>query len=314
MRYFYKVYGLAIESELSIDELIVLDKQERENIDVKISFETINPEIKEMINNGEIAMYEYNNMWFYINDTAIFHIVNGTHVYIDPCQEANYENIKIYILGAVLGMVLLQKNIIAIHGGGIFINNKGCVFTGDKGVGKSTLTTSLGKRGYKFISDDVCAIKTDDVNKYKICRGFAYHKLREDTMYNLGYDTLKATQFTSDEKIKKYIIPAFDEFVNYDVPFEYIFEICVDNVNKVQVEEVIGTKKLDSMISNIFKIDMLYYSGGIQPAYFKKCVEIVKNIKYYKITRPRHIFSVDEQIKLVEEILSKDDPIKARMA
>lgn len=314
MKYFYKVYGLAIESELLIDELIVLDTRERENIDVKISFKEVKPKIKEMINNGEIAMYEYDNMWFYIKDTAIFHIANGTNVCIEPCKEANYENIKIYILGAVLGMILLQKNIIALHGGGIFINNKGCIFTGKKGAGKSTITTSLGKRGYKFISDDVCAIRKDNMNLYKICRGFAYHKLREDTMTNLGYDILNSKKFTSDDKIKKYIVPALNEFVNYDVPFEYIFEICVNNVDEVQIEEIIGINKLDSMISNIFKIDMLYRAGGIQPSYFKKCVEIVKNIKYYKITRPRDIFSVDEQIKLVEEILLKDELIKARMA
>lgn len=304
MKHFYKVYGLAIESEMLIDELSILEEDKRSSIDVDISFREITPDIKSLIRRGEIADYKYDNMWFYIKNTAIFQIVNGKNVYIEPEGDINYRNIKNYILGSVLGMVMLQKNIVALHGGGIVINNQGCVFCGRKGAGKSTLSTSLVHRGYKFIADDVCAIKEGKINY-----GFPYHKLCEDTMTKLGYDTEEGLLFTSDDAIKKYIVPAYDEFVNCDVPFRYMFEICVGDDKEVSIEEVDGSEKLKRFIANIFKIEMLYSAGNMKPIYFKKCIETVKNIKFYKINRPRDIFSVDKQIKLVEDVILKNEEI-----
>ena len=301
MSYFYKVYGLSIESEMLIPELMILDIKERENIDVTIKFHNVKNKIKKSIDDGKIAEYNHTDMWFYIKNIAIYHIFNGDTVYIEPCKDTNYEIIKTYILGSVLGMVLLQRNIVAIHGGAVAIDGRGCIFTGGKGAGKSTITTSLRKQGYKFISDDVCSIADGVINK--ISPGFARHKLCEDTMMNLGYDISKFVSCTPDDKIKKYNVPLTDEFIDYEAPLEYIFEICVDDVDKVQIEEIIGESKLNSLIENIFKIEMIYYAGGITPTYFKKCVDIAKHVKYYKITRPRDIFSVEEQISLVEEIL-----------
>jgi hypothetical protein len=107
-------------------------------------------------------------------------------VIIEPYENADNQLIKVYILGSVLGMVLLQNDMVALHGGGIVIDDKGYVFTGDKGAGKSTITTALRQRGYKFVADDVCSIKQGETNK--IYPGFGYQKLCDDTMVKLGYN------------------------------------------------------------------------------------------------------------------------------
>lgn len=39
------------------------------------------------------------------------------------------------------------------------------------------------------------------------------------------------------------------------------------------------------------------------PEYFAKCLGFVKNIRYYKIFRPKGKFTVDEQIDLIENIV-----------
>ena len=63
---------------------------------------------------------------------------------------------KIYVMCSCLGFIMLQRNMVAIHGGGVIeMDNKAVIFTGDRGAGKSTLTTALRRKGYKFISDDV---------------------------------------------------------------------------------------------------------------------------------------------------------------
>ncbi|MEG2618868.1 MAG: hypothetical protein RR984_03875, partial [Bacilli bacterium] len=105
--------------------------------------------------------------------------------------------------------------------------------------------------------------------------------------------------------VNKYIVPAFDEFTKEDVPLEAIFELKVGDVDDVKIEEITGADKINNIIKNIFRIEMLYYSDGISPIYFKKCIEIAKNTKFYKISRPRNVFSVDRQIEIIEDLILK---------
>ena len=291
MKYYYRLYGLNIESTIEIPEFELIDDISNINIDVNLNYGTVNREIKDLIKNKHFSSFKKNNMWFYVKEVGIFHIFNGNTVLIEPCENADLNMVKIYIMGSVLGMVLIQKNIVAIHGGGIVIDGKGCIFTGNKGAGKSTISTALRKKGYKFISDDVCAINCNEINT--MYHGFGYQKLCEDVMATLGYDTKKYETFRGD----------LNEFIKEEVPLNIIFELDIEDIDKVKVKEIVGTDKIKYMISNIFRVEMLHYSGGIEPSYFKKCAKIAKNIRYYKITRPKDIFCVDDQIKLVEDII-----------
>lgn len=300
MIYFYKVYGLNVESELLVPELSPLDKSEQNNIDVKISFGSMPRDIKELINRGIKANYQKQRMWFHIKDIASYCISNGNEITIELCEITDPQIVKVYILGSVLGMVLLQRDIVAIHGGSIVINGKGCIFTGDKGAGKSTLTTALRKKGYDFVSDDVASIKIDKTNM--IYPGFGYQKLCEDAMIKLGYNPSEFEPFRSDMNIK-YIVPALDSFVDSEVQLEALFELEVGDVERVGLVEIKGNEKLQKLMKNIFRVEIIPYVGGMTSIYLKKCIDIAKSIKCYKIIRPKDMFTVDEQVKLVEELV-----------
>ncbi|MEG1312625.1 MAG: hypothetical protein RSD47_11570, partial [Romboutsia sp.] len=95
-----------------------------------------------------------------------------------------------------------------------------------------------------------------------------------------------------------------------DVPLEAVFELKVGDVDEVEIEEIIGAKKLKKIMKNIFRVEMIHYSGGAEPVYFKKCIDLAQNIQFYKITRPRDLFSVDQQIELIEEQVCNNNEVK----
>ena len=303
MKYYYRGYGVNIESKIEVPEFEVIDSNS--DIDVKLSFGVVNEEIIELITQGYRAKYEKQDMWFYIEDVAIFHIYNGDTVTIEPMGDKNNKMIKLYIMGSVMGMILLQRNMVAIHGGGIVIDGKGCIFTGQKGAGKSTITTALRKKGYKFIADDVCSINIGERNT--IHHGFGYQKLCEDAMEKLGYNLDEFEPFRGDLNVNKYIVPAFDEFTKEEVELEAIFELAVGDVDEVKIEEILGANKIKKLIENVFRIEVLAYTEGMEPKYFKQCLDIAKSTKMYRITRPKGIFSVEDQISLVRELLLLDE-------
>ncbi|MGL6108445.1 hypothetical protein [Romboutsia sp.] len=307
MNYFYKVYGLNIKSEIEIPELCRLEVIEDDNIHVSINFNRMSEDIKKLIKDGIEADYKKQRSWFNIDNLATYYIENGNKVIIEPCTKIDEQLLKVYILGSVLGIVLLQRNTVAIHGGALQINKLGCVITGDKGAGKSTLTTALRKKGYGFVADDVAAIYHDKTNM--INPGFPYQKLCEDTMDKLGYDKSKYTPHRGDMNIK-YIVPALGSFIDKPIPLNTVIELEQGDVSKVEMCEIKGTEKLSNLIKNIFRIEVIMYSGGMEPAYLKKCLQIAQNIKYYKITRPENQFTVNEQIEIIENLLFENTSLK----
>lgn len=180
----------------------------------------------------------------------------------------------------------------------IEIDNKAVIFTRDRGVGKSTLTTALREKGYKFISDNVAGIKIDKVPY--VMPGFPYQKLCESAMDKFGYDKEKNTSFMSDKEVK-YVVPALDEFVYEGRELVSIVKLTVVDVEEVTIEELRGSEKLNNIIENIYRGEYIKHLGKMDPIYFKQCVDIAKNINFYVVTRPKDKFTVDEQIELIED-------------
>lgn len=295
----YKVYGLDIKSEIEVNEFEKLEHYFKEEL-ITISYSIMGEEIKKSILEGKTIQLEQNKIWFHIDKVATYRITNGNKIEVEVCENADMQLMKIYIMCSCLGFIMLQREMVAIHGGVIEIDDKAVIFTGDRGAGKSTLTTAIREKGYKFISDDVAAIKFDD-GPY-VMAGFPYQKLCKSAMDNFGYDKEKYTSFSSDKEVK-YIVPAKEAFIDEERELGAIVKLTVGDVEEVTIEEIRGSEKLNNIIENIYRGEYIKHLGGMKPKYFKKCLEIAKNIKFYVITRPKDKFTVDEQIELIEREL-----------
>ena len=293
----YKVYGLNIKSEIKIDEFENLNAIPEDEI-VTISYSVMDDEIKKSVSEGKKIQLQKEKIWFHIDNIATYCITNGNKVEVEVFENANMQLMKIYIMCSCLGFIMLQRDMVAIHGGVIEMDNNAVIFTGDRGAGKSTLTTALREKGYKFISDDVAGIMFDKVPY--VMPGFPYQKLCESAMDKFGYDKEKNTSFMSDKEVK-YIVPAKEEFIYEPRKLTTIIKLTVGDVEEVTIEELKGSEKINNIIQNIYRGEYIKYLGGMNPKYFKKCLDIAKNIDFYVVTRPKDQFTVDKQIELIED-------------
>ena len=292
----YCVYGLNIKSEIEIDEFEKISNIFNDDL-VVIKYSKMDQEIKKSIlEDRKIQLYQ-NKIWFHIDNIATYCITNGNKIEVELCDNADMKLMKIYVMCSCLGFIMLQRKMVAIHGGVIEMDNKAVIFTGDRGAGKSTLTTALREKGYKFISDDVASTKIEKVPY--VMPGFPYQKLCESAMDNFEYDKEKYTSFMNDKEVK-YIIPAKDEFIYEPKQLSAIVKLTVGDVEEVIIEELRGSEKLNNIIENIYRGEYIKYLGGMNPKYFKQCIDIAKNIRFFKITRPLEKFTVDDQIDLIE--------------
>jgi len=80
----------------------------------------------------------------------------------DPLTHADA---VVYLLGPVLGFVMRLRGIVPLHASAVVVGNRGVLFLGDAGAGKSTTAAAFATLGYPVLSDDVVRIedRKDDV-------------------------------------------------------------------------------------------------------------------------------------------------------
>lgn len=97
-----------------------------------------------------------------VPNVARFLLNNGDQIVFAPESEAGAEEVPIFILGTVFGILLHQREQIVLHASAVEVDGKAIVFCGSSGAGKSTLAAALVQRGYRLITDDVSAITLSD--------------------------------------------------------------------------------------------------------------------------------------------------------
>ncbi|MGL5243605.1 MAG: hypothetical protein ACRC7R_00300, partial [Sarcina sp.] len=107
-----------------------------------------------------------------------------------------------------------------------------------------------------------------------------------------------------DEGRDKFVIPVRESFLTSSKRLGAICEITEGDVESVQVNEITGNEKLRLLIKNIYRIEFVRASG-LYPEYFKKCINIAKNIVLFKVIRPKNQFTVKEQIESIEKAMDE---------
>lgn len=82
----------------------------------------------------------------------------GEKIAFSPASFADERFLRMFLLGPAMAMLLHQRGCLVLHASAVAIDGKAIVFVGEKGRGKSTLTTALYECGYEFLTDDVAAL------------------------------------------------------------------------------------------------------------------------------------------------------------
>lgn len=299
-KYRYSVYGLNVESDILLPELTEADMNNFTHIDCVISYGKMPDEIKQEITEGKQYGFQKEKMWFSIPGNIYFLISNGNSIIIEPQLNSNIQEIKAFLLGSAFGMLFLQRNTVAIHGSTVQTKNCSIILTGNRGMGKSTLTAALISKGYSFMADDISVTSRNHDNVLVVNPAYPQQKLCKDVMEKMGFSIDDFNLI--DEEREKYAVSMKHQFIKHAFPIGAIIELCAEDNKGVEIEELTGTEKLKMLMRNIFRIEVTNYCG-IKPEYFKKCIEIVKDISFFRLNRLTNRFSLEEEINLLEKNL-----------
>ncbi|MBP5250620.1 MAG: hypothetical protein J6Z46_11540, partial [Lachnospiraceae bacterium] len=153
-KFLYKLYGMNLESDLELPQLVKLpSEEENKGIDVVIRKGCFPEELK-----------REKSCWSEIkkpvallsNDTCYLYIENGKGITYELKENSkNPQYLGSYILGWGMTILLWQLGELAIHCSCVANENGAVIISGNSGSGKSTVTEFFLDNGYHLMADDI---------------------------------------------------------------------------------------------------------------------------------------------------------------
>ena len=82
----------------------------------------------------------------------------GTEVWARWSDPLTLEDTATYLLGPVMGFVMLLRGIVCLHASAVAIGNEAIALVGPAGSGKSTTAAAFANRGYGILAEDVVTL------------------------------------------------------------------------------------------------------------------------------------------------------------
>ncbi len=174
-----------LSDHLPLPELNNTNNIINKNIDISVINESPDlwPQINKSIADTSFLKMSENDLRLEVDNIGKFRAINGNRIsWYKNNSKAGEKDVRNFLLGSMFGAILIQRNLLVMHGNALEKNGKTIVCLGSSGSGKSTLAYALIQNGWKFISDDVVAI---DNNGY-VLKGIPRLKLWEDSLEAFG--------------------------------------------------------------------------------------------------------------------------------
>ena len=298
MNKIYHIFGLNIQSSIPLPARPIADMSLKPVPDVVIEYGNTpdalpNPRIKD--EDYQTAPGEF---LLQVESVASYYVRDGRRIIIAPEPGAEEERILIFLMGSAIGALLHQRNILVLHAGAIAVNDQSVIFTGDSGIGKSTLAAGFHKRGYPFLADDVCAIAMVN-GKPAVIPGFPRLKLWADVLKKLDKykDQLKSIRW--ERGLKKYFLPV-EPIHETPILLKSVFVLGTNNADKMEITALKGAKKIDQIIKNTYRLSFLNGLGG-KKDHFLQCAAVAAKTAVYLAIRPDKRFLLTELMDMLEE-------------
>jgi hypothetical protein len=155
----YELHGLILASTLELPELVGHAVDSDSTPDVTIEVGDVPIAISNATLSGEGFLVGKKEILMPIDGVGRYLVQRGRHILIHPLAGARDESVRLYLYGAAMSAVLLQRGLMPLHASAVVIAGCGVAFVGASGQGKSTLAASLTARGCAFLSDDKITLR-----------------------------------------------------------------------------------------------------------------------------------------------------------
>ena len=243
-RHAYRAYGLSIHSDIQCPELAPHpDPAQIPDVNIRVlahgSCE---------FNALENGRYQVQPGRFRLDvpGVARYCVQEGKRILVETCADTSADRVRLFLLGSTMGALLYQRGLFPLHGSAVETPRGAMIFVGAQGAGKSTLTAQFHAKGYRLLSDDVCAI-AQTPSGLRIVPAVSQFRLCSDAYERLGKKA--GARFDVD----KYVVPMGEGYCPEPAPLRMIHILSSDDVECPRFEILCGLSRLQYLLQNLYR-------------------------------------------------------------
>ncbi|MEH6943979.1 HPr kinase/phosphorylase [Bacillus sp. JJ722] len=300
----YRAFGLNIYSDIPLPEAFRIDTF-KEIVDLEIEIKDLSKlwEKQVLLPNQAYSVKDHMVM-FQVPGTAIFKIKDGNRIIVSPISNSVEDEIRLYLLGTCMGIILLQRKILPLHGSAVDINGKAYAFIGDSGVGKSTLAAAFLQEGFQLVSDDVIPVRLSNDNIPIIIPSYPQQKLWQESLTAFGIDSKQYRPLF--EREKKFAIPVTSSFSNEPLPIVALFELVKTEQGEITLHKVNQLEQFRTLLSHTYR-NFLVPRLGLSEWHFIESAKILTKIHMYQMQRPNTGFTVKKLASQILDVIKMEE-------
>lgn len=302
----YTAFGLKILSELQLPELVPISRDDYNEPDIKFKKADLSTIWSELAEPNSFYYIKENLCMIKVTGLAIYMIEEGKIISYSPIEGSNDNQIRLYLLGTCLGVALMQRKVLPIHGSCIAINGKAYAFVGDSGAGKSTLASAFVNRGFKLLTDDVIALRLTKDNIPFVIPSYPQQKLWQESLDQFGIESNQYKPIFN--RVTKFAIPVTDQFFDKPMPLAGIFVLSKVDQNDIEIIPVKKLERFPILYYNTYRNFMISRSGLLD-WHFAFSANLVNRIDFHRIIRPSLRFTANKLVDNILNLINNDDKL-----
>ena len=296
----YLAYGLVFQSDINLKPLTPVSDDIPHQVVIRC---TDVPEsgLKVAAVRRGLAQIGDNEVWVNIPDIARMQISDGKEIRVQPCDNADEQSIRLYVMGSAIGAILHQRGFLVLHANAIKVGEGAVLFAGISGAGKSTTAAVFHQQGYPVISDDVVAVDAAG----NVVGGFPQIKLWEDTLESLEIPREPLSRIRLE--IKKYSFPLPQNVEQSLLPIRAIYTLASANENQPdQFDFTVleGIAKFNHLKAHTYRRHFME-GMGLRPRHLRLCSALAGKVHMARLIRPTAHFNAPQLVERVFEDLSE---------
>ena len=255
----YKVCGLNVLSEVHIPVFQANDVSNSHNIKITLGNNLTNKDFKD-----SDTIFSDNSIYYKSKPGLVFKILSNSDIIIYKSKEIDKDKVWEILIGVPFGYALRKKGFMVMHGSSVVIDSQAVCIVGSSGLGKSTLAISLVKKGFNFLTEDLCIIKNNIIHFYsswiKIDKNLK-SKIKTDLSehINLSFDSrgrelikIRKKDFSDNVSPKAIYFPVIGNVKNIEKMKDHeIFKFLFANSYRLENDKESDLKMIAGMIKTV---------------------------------------------------------------
>lgn len=279
----YAAFGLIIRSAIVLPELLAAEPGPA---DVAIRRARISRPRPTGASFAVCAGHEAFLGW---DDVGAFLVRGGHSIEFDPLPSADEPLVRLFLLGAALGVLLHQRGLLVLHASAVAVGGGAVAFVGESGYGKSTTAAALHARGHDLITDDLLALDGGGM----ALPAFPRLKLSQDA-FALDSQLHSAPLHPEDIRLDCRLTSGY---ARHPARLSRIYVLAEGS--RVLAEPLSPRDAFVELLGNSYAPRVLG-AGASSPKHFQQCAQLAATVPVLRLARPLKLGALPELVKLIE--------------